>query len=126
MHFEMNGVESTGIGERRYVITSLEDLDRRYEVGLGEVDLDLSQLDFTGQERSVDVEIGLGKAKVIVPRGVSVEVRGEVGVGKADVLGREIEGVDTRIEQDDAGASAGKLRLELEVGLGEVEVRRAP
>jgi len=125
MHFEMNGIESTGIGERRYVVTSIDDLERRYELGLGEVDLDLSALDFTGQERSLDVEVGLGKAKVIVPRDVAVEVRGEVGAGKADVLGREIEGVDTRIEQDDAGAGAGKLRLELEVGLGEVQVVRA-
>ena len=126
MHFALNDREVTGVGERRYVVSSMDDLQRRYEVGLGEVDLDLSRLDFTGQERSLNVEVGLGKAKVILPRAVSVEVRGEVGAGKAGVLGRDIEGFDTRIEQDDAGAGAGKLRLELEVGLGEVEVLRGP
>ena len=126
MHFELNDREVTGVGERRYVVSSMDDLQRRYEVGLGEVDLDLSRLDFTGQERSLNVEVGLGKAKVILPRAVSVEVRGEVGAGKAGVLGRDLEGFDTRIEQDDAGAGAGKLRLELEVGLGEVEVLRGP
>ena len=126
MHFALNDREVTGVGERRYVVSSMDDLQRRYEVGLGEVDLDLSRLDFTGQERSLNVEVGLGKAKVILPRDVSVEVRGEVGAGKAGVLGRDLEGFDTRIEQDDAGAGAGKLRLELEVGLGEVEVLRGP
>lgn len=125
VHVGVNDVESTGVGERRFVVTSLDDLQRRYEIGIGTVSLDLGQLDFTGQERTVDIEVGLGKAEVIVPPGVAVEVRGEVGAGKAKVLGHDIEGVGTSIEQDDAGTSAGKLRLELELGVGEVEVRRA-
>jgi phage shock protein PspC (stress-responsive transcriptional regulator) len=125
VHIQVNDAESTGLGSRTYVITSLDELGPRYEVGMGQVVLDLSQLDLTGQERSVELEVGLGEATVIVPRDVALEVRGEVGTGAASVLGREIGGVDTRIERDDAGAGAGKLRVDLEVGLGHAEVRRA-
>lgn len=126
MHFEVNDREVSGVGDRRYVVSSLDDLQRRYELGVGKVDLDLSGLDFTGQERSLNIEVGLGKATVLLPRDVSVEVRGEVGAGKVGVLGRDTEGLDTQIEQDDPGAGAGKLRLQLDVGVGKVEVRRAP
>ncbi|HWO10394.1 MAG TPA: PspC domain-containing protein [Polyangiaceae bacterium] len=126
VHVQVDDVESMGLGERTYVVTSLDDLQRRYEVGLGKLVLDLSQLDLTGQERTVELEVGLGEASVIVPRGAALEVRGEVSAGKATVLGHDIEGADANFQRQDPGTGAGTLRVELEVGLGQAEVRRAP
>ena len=126
IHVAVQDAEATGIGDRKYVITSLDDLDRRYEVGIGAVVLDLSQLDLAGQERSVDVEVGIGKLSVIMPSGASVDVHGALGAGKASVLGRDYEGVDLSIDQHDPGLGAGTLHLDLEIGLGEAQARRAP
>lgn len=112
------------VGERQHLPRSLQELQSHYELGVGRLELDLSQLDFTGHERAVRLNVGIGEALVIVPSDTAVEVRGGVGLGEARVLGREASGMQPSLQQEDPGEGAGKLEIEFNVGIGKGQVRR--
>jgi phage shock protein PspC (stress-responsive transcriptional regulator) len=116
---------SDGTGNVSHAPKTLDELQNGYELGAGELTLDLTALDFTRARRDVRVEVGVGKAVVIVREDTPVEVHGEVGIGEAHVLGNTRKGLGSSI---DTGAvppgATGKLALRLEVGIGHAEVRR--
>lgn len=55
-----------GVGDRDYIVTDFGDLERRYELGIGDLVVDLSELDFDGETVRIDVdlEVDLGNAEV--------------------------------------------------------------
>jgi hypothetical protein len=112
-------------GARNHQPHTLDDLQPVYELGLGDLTLDLTQLDFSGETREVRVKLGLGELNVIVPSGTRVEAHGEVGLGEATALDRHEEGSGIRIDSSDPGQEQGRLRVDFNVGMGEGTVRRA-
>jgi hypothetical protein len=115
-----------GIGQRTYRPVSAADIPADgYELGVGEVKVDLRDLDWqeAGGRVPVKVDVGIGHAVVLVPRDVCVRSSAEVGMGYVGVLGQDDGGVDVRIE---AGTSrpvdAPQLVLEAKLGIGAVEV----
>jgi len=112
-------------GDRNHQPRTLDDLQPVYELGLGDLTLDLSELDFSGETREVRVKLGLGELNVIVPSGTRVQAHGEVGLGEATVLERHEEGSSIRIDSTDPGREQGSLRVDFNVGMGEGTVRRA-
>jgi phage shock protein PspC (stress-responsive transcriptional regulator) len=121
----------SGAGERVYRVTSQEDLKSEYELGAGELTLDLRRLDLT-EPAEVDVSLGVGELIVILPDDVSVSASADVAVGVIELPGeRPVEGVDVGSSWeravDDTGDSgdtvpAGNLDLTLSTGLGQVTV----
>jgi len=111
-------------GERNYQPQTLAELEPRYELGLGELTLDLTQIDFTETTRDVNVKLGMGELNVIVPAGTRLEVHGQVGLGEATALDRHEEGMGTKVELSDPGQGKGTLRIDFNVGVGEGTVRR--
>jgi phage shock protein PspC (stress-responsive transcriptional regulator) len=115
---------SGAMGDRIYAPQSLAELEPSYELGAGDLIVDLSRIDFTGQTRQVEVRLGMGEATVIVPPDTAVSVRGHVGMGEAIALGSSHEGIGTNVKKDDPGTGAGQLEIHVQVGLGKGEVRR--
>jgi phage shock protein PspC (stress-responsive transcriptional regulator) len=113
-----------GIGQHVFTPSSLAELEDHYELDIGELTLDLSGLELEGSTERVHVEVGLGKAVVIVPADVAVEVHGEVGLGKAQAFELVSDGLGRELSTTQAGSSPGQLIIELEVGIGEGTVRR--
>jgi hypothetical protein len=111
-------------GERHYQPQTLAELEPVYALGLGELTLDLSQIDFAETTRDVQLKVGMGEVHVIVPAGTSVEVQGQVGLGEATALDRHEEGVGSHVVATDPGQGRGTLRIDFNVGLGEGTVRR--
>lgn len=98
-----------------------------YELGAGQLTLDLRGLDLSGEQRQVSASIGVGELLVVVPEGVAVSVRAEAGVGEVDVLGVHRSGLRPRVQTREVGAGfGGGLELDLRVGLGQVRVVRSP
>jgi hypothetical protein len=125
---EIDGKEvNNAVGDQYFTPATLEELESEYNLGVGKLTLDLSKLDFTGQEREIDVRVGMGEAIVIVPAKVAVEARGDVGMGEAIALGRKNGGMGVTVTQSDDApdAGAGKLSVDFKVGLGKGEVRHA-
>ncbi len=112
-----------GIGERveRPVVLS----DRTYELAIGQLTVDLRRAvpGPAAGEVEIRARVGIGQLVVIVPAGIAVDVRARAGVGETTVFSEQHGGlgVDYRTPQT---AVTPVLRLDLSVGVGEVDVRR--
>ncbi len=115
------------VGQQRWAPTTLAELDHRYEVSLGEGTLDLQAINIPAGERvDIAASVGVGHLVVLVPPGVAVDVTADIGAGESSVFGLQQNGAGVTVDQRDAGdASSGTLALDLQVGLGQLEVRRA-
>jgi phage shock protein PspC (stress-responsive transcriptional regulator) len=115
-------------GNVRWHPTSLDELAVRYDLGAGDAVLDLTDLDFTGQDREVTVSVSFGSLRVLLPRDVDTEVHVDMGAGDANVFGHTWGGFNqkTRDISDlgEDGLGGGHLRLNLDVKAGELEVTR--
>jgi hypothetical protein len=107
---------------------SAEQLGNSYEISLGNATLDLSEVDFTGAAKSVDVRVSVGNLDVIVPAEVDVTVEAEVDVGTATVFDERWSGFGqpqrTVSDTGPDGAGGGELRITAAVDVGDLEVRR--
>lgn len=115
-----------GVGERTWVVNSAADADREFRLGIGEADLDLTGLS-ADEDVRVDVRVGVGDLLVLVPEDARVVVDAEAGAGQLRILDEElVDGTDLRKIVTDAppGAAGPDIRIDAEIGLGEVEVRR--
>ena len=116
-----------GYGEKRYRPATAADVRDLYEIGAGELTIDLRDVDFPAGEREIDVEVGLGEAIVLVPRDVCVTTRAELGAGEVDRFGVENGGVDIDIEDELSGpAGTPRLIVDAEIGLGALRVAHQP
>lgn len=113
-----------GVGERTYRPTGADPLPAGYELGAGELVVDLRSLDWKdGKRRALRLQVGVGHAVVLVPATVCVGARSTIGMGYADVFGRDAGGID--LDHDVARAPAtGRpgLTLDVHMGMGEFEV----
>jgi predicted membrane protein len=115
-------------GTRAFTPATVDALDgQRYEFGTGDLTFDLSALDFTERDAELAVDLGAGTIVIEVPADVTVEVDAELGAGSVDLLGERAEGIgiDRSVTDEVTADGAGTLELDIQVGLGEVEVRRA-
>ncbi|MFJ4966217.1 PspC domain-containing protein [Streptomyces sp. NPDC088729] len=106
----------------------------RYELGAGEARLDLSKAAVArGDTVRTRLEVGAGRAVVVVPRGATVRVRAEAGLGEIRLEdGRRVqvginadESTERTLPPPAGTVPAGTVELEVEVGIGQVEVTRA-
>ncbi len=112
------------MGDRVFRPTSLDELQPSYELGAGKLTLDLSQLPAIEGKREVQVQQGVGELRVILPPGPSVEARGRVGLGEANVLSRHESGGGIDVSSSDPGQGQGSLSIDFNLGLGHGTVRR--
>ena len=117
---------SAGVGERVERVVGTDDIQRRYELSIGELVVDLGDAELPAGRTQVDVAVGFGDVTVTVPEGVAVEIDARAGVGDLNVLGRVDEGFTPRVRTSEPGidANAPILELDIDVGLGELEIVR--
>ena len=112
-----------GVGERDFQPTSVDELRDGYELGIGELRLDLSQVDLPAGRTPLKVDVGIGSARVVVPDDVCVASKVRVGAGYARVLDRDSGGLDVdwrRSPVDTGGVK--RLVIDGDVGIGELQV----
>jgi predicted membrane protein len=112
-----------GVGERSEQPSTPADL-RLYELGVGNYRLDLRQLQVPPGTTTVEARVGIGELVVDAPGGVSVEVDARSGLGQVRVFDRQESGAGSRVEVTAEQGGDRRLRLDLRVGLGQVEVDR--
>jgi phage shock protein PspC (stress-responsive transcriptional regulator) len=120
-----------GVAERLYQPTTPAEIRSPYRLAGGELIVDLSRVDFGPGAPPVQASVAGGRLLVVLPDEVTADVRGRVGVGALDLLGH----VDTGAQVNSAVAvppakppakgAAPTVRLDLMVGYGVIEVRRA-
>jgi len=71
----------------------------------------------------LDLDVGIGQARVIVPDDVCVATDADVGAGNIAIFGSDHGGIDASYEDaPEAKPAATRLLLRADVGMGEVRV----
>ena len=112
-----------GMGEREYRPASTVDLRDRYELGIGDLEIDLRQTDLPGGDVPLEVDLGIGEARVLVPDDVCVATTADIGAGNVETFGRDTGGVDVDFEEyADASPATTRLLVDADIGLGALRV----
>lgn len=96
----------------------------RYQMGMGEIRLDLTQAHIPEGEHRIDLECFMGSIAVTVPRIVGVSARGHCTLGSVSILGEKADGVGrtVAIRSADYTESSRKLLIEADVMMGEIRI----
>ncbi len=114
-----------GVGDREYHPASAAELRDRYEIGIGSIDVDLTDVDLPPGRTDLDIDVGIGEALVYVPRDACVTSDVEIGAGASDVFDEDYNGVDVTFAETPAPPPARPhLHIDAEVGVGAIEVVR--
>ena len=120
-----DGVDGS-TGERRWVATG----STAHRLGAGSAVLDLRPL--AGTERrdlTVESRVGLGELVVLVPEDLRVDLASHVGLGELSIVQTDgtrttLDGPGLQRDVELGPDGARNVRLDVRVGLGELEVRR--
>jgi len=116
-------------GAMTLVPDSVDDLPTRVHRNVGSIELDMSNIDFAGTTRSLEVRVGLGAIEITVPSDVDVDVDASVDLGSAEVFDESWEGIDsgTRSITDNGpdGPGGGELHITASVNTGDLQIHRA-
>ena len=106
-----------GIGEKTESPATVEELEP-FRLGIGQLTVDLTAEGLDLDERTVEASVGIGELLVLVPATVDYRLDGHVGVGRAEALGEEEDGVDVDFDLISGTAGTQEITLDLEVGVG--------
>lgn len=112
-----------GVGERDYHPTRVAELKRGYELGIGELRIDMRDLDMPAGRTDVKVDIGIGHVEMLVPEDVCVASAARVGAGYIQVLDRDNGGLDIDWRSSPAeNPGIKRLVIDADVGIGAIQV----
>lgn len=118
------------VGDRSYLPGSADAVQREYHGGIGDLRLDLSDVDVGDLDTAIRtrVDAGLGDVTIIVPRDADVGVTVDSGIGSVEVFGQEGRS-DGFFEGRGSGSWVGddepEIVLSVNAGIGSVAVDRA-
>jgi phage shock protein PspC (stress-responsive transcriptional regulator) len=110
-----------GVGSRTETPASFAELKPAYELGVGDLRVDLSRIGPVTTETHVQAKVGVGELEIIVPRDVSVAVDARAKVGEVYVLNLSDDGRNVQVST----GSGGLLVIDAKVGAGRIDVVRA-
>ena len=109
-----------GVGNRTYQPTSISNLQPKYDAGVGNLRVDLSQIGPVTKETHVKASVGVGELRIIVARNAAVSVNAHAKVGDVYVLSRHDDGKNAALR-----VGHGLLVIDAKVGAGRIDVVRA-
>jgi phage shock protein PspC (stress-responsive transcriptional regulator) len=112
-----------GVGDRSYRPASAVDLRDRYELGIGELELDLRDADLPAGDRPLELDVGVGEARLVVPEDVCVATDAEVGAGVVRVFEHDSGGLDVDVlDEPQADSDTTRLVVSADIGVGALNV----
>lgn len=115
-----------GTGSKNLVISSPDDLEPRYVLGVGELTLDLRGLELT-EDTTIDIEVGTGALDVFVPRDMVVELSAKTNVGYTSAFGESRGGFNPNLRlrpPPSVDPDAPRLFLNTKTVIGGIDVYR--
>ena len=110
-----------GVGNRLYTPAAASTLKPSYELGVGNLKLDLSNIGPVTQETHVQAKVEIGELRIIVPRNAAVSVNAHAKVGDLYVLKQHEGGRNVDVQS----GNSGLLVIDANVGAGRVDIVRA-
>jgi phage shock protein PspC (stress-responsive transcriptional regulator) len=112
-----------GVGDRTYAVASADDLRPVYHLGIGDLRLDLRNVQLPAGTTDLKTSVDVGRLTVVVPADLALRVKGDAQYGKVTLLGDATDGHDVNRTLDGDGARV--LVLNAHVGVGSLYVERA-
>lgn len=109
-----------GVGDHVYSPSASAAIAPSYRLGVGNLRIDLSATRPGAKELDVTAKVGVGELRVVVPKGVPVQVDARAKLGDVYVLSRKDSGRNAVVK---TGARGGYV-INATVGLGKVAVVR--
>ncbi|WP_040338499.1 PspC domain-containing protein [Candidatus Blastococcus massiliensis] len=118
-----------GIGDRTFAPTSPAEVRDHYDGGVGNMTVDLSEIDVSDLDEPIRTSVGqgLGDVEIILPRDADVRVSVDSGLGDVRLFGRKglTEGTfDGSGSGSWVGDDEAEIYLDVDAGIGNVEVNR--
>ncbi|WP_027894148.1 LiaI-LiaF-like domain-containing protein [Calidithermus chliarophilus] len=111
---------NAGVGETRLNLRLLRVEQLDLDSGVGRVYVELPE---RGQLEA-DVSGGVGEIEVVVPAGVALRVKADRGLGALDLPDGLVRRGEDRYESPDYEGAANRVDLEINGGIGRIQVRR--
>jgi phage shock protein PspC (stress-responsive transcriptional regulator)/predicted membrane protein len=73
-----------GFGDRSFTPTTTQSASDGYQLVAGDLDVDLSKLELTGEPVTVPLSLGAGDLRIVVPRDAAVRIEAELGAGRIE------------------------------------------
>jgi phage shock protein PspC (stress-responsive transcriptional regulator) len=108
--------------DRTVAPDAFAELDTSYNLDVGNLVIDLSDLPWDGEVIQLDVRVDAGNIEILLPDEVGVVGKATVDVGRVAGLGRESSGLgNPTIEMDEPGFR-GTVELDAAVNAGNIEI----
>jgi len=119
-----------GIGDTQWRPTTVSQVAPKYRLAIGNMRVDLSDVNFGSGTTHVTATVGIGNLVVELPPGTAVSVAAHSGLGDVQMFGQDDGGFSTgrTVQSPGNGATGGatsRLVLDAEAGVGRVQVMRA-
>jgi hypothetical protein len=110
-------------GEYTYAPAAVAEVDSPYELGAGQMTIDLTGLSAAelAEIGHIEAQLGVGEMKILVPANVGVLLDASVGMGDIDVPGPDREGIGPSMSRQ-FGPSPIVLFIDAEVGAGVINL----
>jgi phage shock protein PspC (stress-responsive transcriptional regulator) len=116
-------VKGGGVGDRDYQPTTAAELAKGYQLGIGQMRLDLTHVDLPPGRTPLKLDMGVGSVRMVVPDDVCVASKVKVGAGYARILDRDSGGLDVDWRQSpEESTGVKRLVIDGDVGIGEIQV----
>ncbi|MGH8913179.1 MAG: PspC domain-containing protein [Acidimicrobiia bacterium] len=98
------------------------ELDGNYDIDVGNLRIDLTELPWDGEVVDLDLQVDAGNIELVVPEGVGVVGSAAVDVGRVGGLGREATGLgEPELDFNDPG-ELGTVNLDASVDVGNIDI----
>jgi phage shock protein PspC (stress-responsive transcriptional regulator) len=112
-----------GVGDQTYRVVDVRDLRSSYDLGIGDLRIDLSDLKLPPGKTYVRGSVDVGRLLVVVPPDVALQVHSKADLGTVKLLGSANDGRKVDKSLDQTGKRV--LVIDAHVGAGSVHVDRA-
>ncbi|TVR68749.1 MAG: hypothetical protein EA415_15835 [Sphaerobacteraceae bacterium] len=114
------------IGDEQISPTTMSELQSEYSLSVGSQEIDLTGLTFPEGETDIEIRHGTGDLEIILPDNAAYRIEWSVGLGDAQVLDQNRSGFgqDGVWESDDIEQADVVVNLDVQLGLGALEVRQ--
>lgn len=111
------------VGERRYVVKDPADLKPIYELGVGDMVIDLRQLSFPDKPVELRIKLGIGSARVLLPLSACVQSNSSIRLGEERILGETRSGSSLQGQVGDTTLAGGDLiHIKADIQVGQLDV----
>jgi phage shock protein PspC (stress-responsive transcriptional regulator) len=110
-----------GVGSKVYNLSTASALKPSYDLGVGNLRLDLSHIGPITTVTHLKAKVDVGELRIIVPRNTAISVNAHAKVGDVYVFNQHEGGRNIDVQQ----GSGGQLVIDATVGAGRIDVVRA-